>query len=125
MAQNETKRLNPAKLAEDEQVYTAAKGIKNYAPANATYAQAALDTAHADLKQAQAADVQAAAAAAAARDDAVAKEWSFHNLMLGTKDQVVAQFGCGSNEAQTVGLKKPSEFKPRARKSKPGDAATK
>jgi hypothetical protein len=65
---------------------------------------------------AQEAETQAAAALAAARDDAVAAEWSYHNLVLGMKDQVLAQFGRDSNEAQAVGLKKKSEYKPRSRK---------
>ena len=36
--------------------------------------------------------------------------------MLGAKDQVVAQYGRDSNEVQSVGLKKASEYRPRARK---------
>ncbi|HLL77504.1 MAG TPA: hypothetical protein VK421_19770 [Pyrinomonadaceae bacterium] len=58
----------------------------------------------------QAAETQAAAALAAARDDAVAAEWEFHNAMLGAKEQVVAQFGKDSNEIQSLGLKKKSEY---------------
>jgi hypothetical protein len=42
---------------------------------------------------------------------AVAAEWEFHNLMLGAKDQVIAQFGRDSNEVQAIGLKKSSERK--------------
>jgi hypothetical protein len=38
--------------------------------------------------------------------------------VLGAKDQVIAQFGRDSNEAQAVGLKKKSERKPPARKAK-------
>ncbi|HEX8181439.1 MAG TPA: hypothetical protein VF525_17995 [Pyrinomonadaceae bacterium] len=125
MPQNETRRLKPAQLADDERVYTAAKGVKNYAPANPSYTQVALDAAFEELKRAQAADVQAAAAAAAARDNAVAKEWAFHNLMLGTKDQVVAMFGRDSNEAQALGLKKVSEYKKPTKKAKPDASAVK
>ena len=46
-----------------------------------------------------------------ARDDAAAAEWAFHNAMLGGKDQVKAQFGDDSNELQSLGLKKKSEYK--------------
>lgn len=47
----------------------------------------------------------------AARDDATAAEWDFHNGILGAKDQVIAQFGDDSNEVQGVGLKKKSDYK--------------
>ena len=33
MAKNETKRLTPAVLTEDEEVYAAVKGMEDYAPA--------------------------------------------------------------------------------------------
>ncbi|MDQ3818408.1 MAG: hypothetical protein M3362_12140 [Acidobacteriota bacterium] len=64
------------------------------------------------------AEAQAAAAYDAARDDAVAADWQFHNLMLGAGDQVAAQFGRDSNQYQSLGKKKRSEFKPRARAAK-------
>jgi hypothetical protein len=41
--------------------------------------------------------------------------------MLEVKDKVTAQFGRNSNEAQSVGRKKPSEYKAPQRKSKKGD----
>ncbi len=66
----------------------------------------------------QAAEAQAAAALAAARDNAVAAEWEFHNLMLGAKDRVIAQFGRDSNEVQAIGLKKASERKAPTRAKK-------
>jgi hypothetical protein len=66
----------------------------------------------------QAEEAQTAAAAAAARDNAAGKEWNFHNLMLGVKDQVTAQFGRSSNQVQSLGRKKESEYKPRTRKTK-------
>ena len=94
------------------------QAINNYAPANQAYTVAAITRAHAALQSAQTAEAQAAAAMAAARDDATAREWEFHNLMLGVKDQVMAQFGRDSNEVQALGRKKPSEYKPRARKPK-------
>lgn len=118
MAKDETRRLNPAVLTEDEEVYAAVKGMKDYAPANAAYSQAALDTAHDNLEAAHHASVQADGAAAAARDALVAMQWQFHNLTLGAKDQVTAQYGPDSNEVQSVKRKKKSEYKAPKRKSK-------
>jgi hypothetical protein len=118
MAKNESKRLNPSALDADTTAFAALQAITNYAPANPVYTAAAISAAHAALVSAQQEEARAAAAAAAARDVAVAAEWAFHNLMLGGKDQVVAQFGRNSNEVQSLGRKKTSEFKPRTRKAK-------
>jgi hypothetical protein len=85
--------------------------VAGYAPANPAYALTAVTAAQSSLNAAQQAEAQAVAAAAAARDDAVAQEWAFHNLMLGVKDQIRAQFGKDSNEVQAIGLKRRSEYK--------------
>lgn len=119
MAKDETKRLTPSQLEADKSAFAALQAITNYAPANPVYTTAAVAAAHAELLSAQTTEAQAAAAAAAARDNAVSREWNFHNLMLGVKDQATAQFGRDSNEVQSLGRKKTSEYKPRARKSKP------
>jgi hypothetical protein len=119
MAKDESKRLTPSVLEADKTAFAALQAITNYAPANPAYTSAAVAAAHAELLAAQAAEAQMSAAAAAARDDTVAKEWNFHNLMLGVKDQATAQFGRNSNQVQSLGRKKPSEYKPRARKTKP------
>ncbi len=117
MAKDETKRIQPFILDADENSFAALQGIADYTPANSTYSLAAIKAVHTELAQLQQAETQAAAAAAAARDNAVAKEWEFHNLMLGARDQVIAQFGRDSNEVQSLGLKKKSEYKPRTRKN--------
>jgi hypothetical protein len=118
MAKDETKRLTPSSIDADRDAFAAFQAITNYAPANPAYSTEAVTAAHDALLAAQAAEAQAVAAAAAARDDAVSKEWNFHNLLLGVKDQVTAQFGRNSNEVQSLGRKKSSEYKPRKRKSK-------
>ena len=111
MAKDQTKRLNPSLLEADKTGFAALQSVNGYNPANTTYSLAAINTARAALDAAQAAEAQTASAAAAARDNAVAKEWEFHNLMLGAKDQVIAQFGRDSNEVQALGLKKASEYR--------------
>ncbi|HKC65504.1 MAG TPA: hypothetical protein VKB86_17815 [Pyrinomonadaceae bacterium] len=120
MAKNQTRRIKPSDLLEDEEVHNALKDIKNYAPANPDYAIAAIDTSYQEWKTAEAEEDQAAAVLAAKRDNAVAKSWAFHNKILGSKNQVIAQFGDNSDEAQAVKRKKKSEYKQRAsKKSKP------
>jgi len=58
---------------------------------------------------------------------AATAEWEFHNMLLGVKDQVIAQYGKDSDQVSTrstyqvqaLGLKKKSERKAPARKAKP------
>lgn len=111
MAKDETKRIKPQILATDEESLDGLKTITDYAPANPAYATTAIEAARADMNTARTKEAQAAALAAAARDEAVAAEWRFHNLILGVRDQVTAQFGRDSNQAQMVGRKKPSEYR--------------
>ena len=118
---NQATRLKPALIQADRDAFAALQAITGYAPANQAYALTTITAAQASLAAAQQAEAQAQAAAAAARDNAVAREWEFHNLMLGAKDQIIAQFGKDSNEVQAVGLKKKSEYsRPQRRASKEG-----
>ena len=118
MAKNEHKRLAPGKIEADENGFIALTSIKEYSPINPSYTIAAITTAHQELQKLRRVATQAAAAAVSARNSAVAKEWEFHNLMLGVKEQVIAQFGKDSNEVQMLGLKKKSDYRPPKRKSK-------
>lgn len=119
MAKNETRRIAPAVLAEDETTFQALQGITGYTPSNPAHTTAAASAAIEEMRHAQAAEAQASAALKTARDVAVSKEWAVHNLILGVKNQVTAQYGKDSNEAQAIGLKKSSEYKTPARKAKP------
>jgi len=121
MAKNQTVRIKPALLEADRQSYAALQAIADYTPANSAYTIPIIKKAQADLVSAQTTETQTAAAAAAARDDAIAAEWEFHNLMLGAKDQVTAQYGKDSNEVQALGLKKKSEYKAPQRKAPTGN----
>ena len=119
MASNPTRRMTPAQLQADKDAFDALQAIPNYAPANPAYAVAAITAKRQAMDEKQAAETQAAAAAAAARDDSTSGEWDFHNAVLGAKDQVAAQFGKDSNEYQSLGLKKKSEYaKNTARRSR-------
>lgn len=117
MARNQSKRLPPVKLEADESGFAALQAISNYTPINPAYSLDAVSTTHVELENLRRAEAQAQAAMAAARDGVVAKEWEFHNQMLGVKDQIIAQFGKDSNEVQALGLKRKSEYKPPKRRS--------
>jgi hypothetical protein len=117
---NETNRIKPALIDADEESFAALKAIANYAPANSAYTLAAIEQAHEEMRATRVQETQTEAAYKAARDNATSGEWNFHNLILGVKDQVTAQFGRNSNEVQAIGRKKSSEYKAPQRKSKKG-----
>lgn len=120
MARNQSKRLPPVKIEADENGFAALQAITNYTPINPKYSLDAVSNAHLELEDLRRAEAQAAAAIAAARDCLVSKEWEFHNLMLGVKEQVIAQFGKDSGEVQALGLKRKSEYKLPRRRAKAG-----
>ena len=95
---SQSRRLSPSQMAEDEEAFAALKAITGYAPANPAYALAAIEQAYQELQAARTAEVQADAAAKAASDNVVEKQSRFHNLIIGSKDQVTAQFGRNSNQ---------------------------
>ena len=122
MAKNETRRIRPATLQADRDALAAIAGIAGYTPANADYALAKLQLAQAGMDNEQEIETQKFADADAARDDATAAEWDFHNSILGAKAQVKAQFGDDSNEWQALGLTKKSEIASPSAKVKPQSA---
>jgi len=121
MAKNQGKRLPSGKLEADAAGFNALQTIRDYHPVNSTYSLDAVTAAYVALRDSRKVESEAAAAAAAARDNAVAQEWLFHNLMLGVKEQIIAQFGKDSHEVQALGLKRKSDYKPPRRRSASGD----
>lgn len=122
MAKNENRRLKPSTIAEDEAAFNALQKVAGYAPANSAYSLAAIAQALEDMRAAQAAEDQQAAAHVTARDFANVKEWIVHNLILGAKDQVRAQFGKDSPQLQEIGLKRTSEYRTRRPKARTAPA---
>ncbi|HEY0544058.1 MAG TPA: hypothetical protein VGC91_01580 [Pyrinomonadaceae bacterium] len=116
MAKDQSKKLDAAVMAADEHSFAALQAITAYKPANEAFSISALTEAQRAFDAAKSAQAQAEAAAATARDVTVEKAWIFHNLILGMKDQIRAQFGKDSTEVQAVGLKRTSEYKSRQRK---------
>jgi hypothetical protein len=111
MAKNENKRIRPQALEGDEAAFNALQKINGYTPSNSAYALAAVTQAFDEMRAAQVVENQISAALASARDIANSKEWTVHNMMLGVKDQVRAQFGKDSLQLQELGLKRVSDYK--------------
>jgi hypothetical protein len=120
MAKNQTVPVTADVLKADADALAALADISDYKPANTDFALAKLQAASDALKEAADAFAQAEADWQTARDNNVAAQWAFHNAMLGGKQQVVAQYGDDSDEAQAVGLTKKSE---RAKPSRQTTAA--
>ena len=120
---DETRRLRPSDLQADKDAFAALEAMEDYAPSNKDYTVAKIQALSDTMDEEQEDEAQAEAAAKAARDDATAAEWDYHNAILGAKDQVKAQYGADSNEVQSVGLTKKSErAKPKRKSSPSGDA---
>lgn len=109
MAKDQTVFVAADVLKADADALAAIVKMTGYAPARTEFALAQLQAAASDHKAAADAFAQVEADWQTARDGNVAAQWAFHNAVLGAKQQVVAQFGDDSNEAQAVGLKKKSE----------------
>jgi hypothetical protein len=121
MARNQAKRLPPVKIEADENGFAALQAITGYTPINPAYSLDSVAAVHGELENLRQREAQALAAVVAARNETIAKEWEFHNLMLGVKEQVIAQFGKDSGEVQALGLKRKSEYKWPTRRSTPRD----
>jgi len=111
MAKDQTRRLKPSLLKEDNEVLAAISGMPDYAPADSTYAKTELLAKQTAMVTGQTTETQKNGEAAAARDAATAAEWDFHNYVLAAKNQVVAQYGEDSDQVQAIGLIKKSERK--------------
>lgn len=122
MSNNRTKRLRPAVLQDDLNTFTALQALSDYQPANPDYAVAKGLTIKTAMEAKQAEHVQIMAQADSVRDEMVALEWDFHDFDLGAKDQVKAQYGKSSNELQSLGLKKKSEYKSGGRRKPSGNS---
>ena len=118
MAKNESVRIRPSILKADEDAYTSLQAIEDYNPANTDFSKSTLTGFLADMQAAQQSEVNAQNALDAARDAAIKAEWNFHDGMLATKRQVVAQYGDDSDQAQAKSLTKKSERKAPGRKAK-------
>lgn len=124
MARRGNKRLQKNVLDDDLYAYAALQAIADYVPANEAFSLASIRSVKTSMDGKQTSEVQLQNAADAGRDDTVAEEWNFHDKILGAKDQIKAQYGADSNEYQSLGMKKKSEYKTGRRKVPSNDGGT-
>jgi hypothetical protein len=110
MANNKNRRLRPNVLQADLDAYAALQAIAGYAPSNEAFTLTNISGSHQAMQENQTLEVQKQAAADAQRDTTVGSEWDFHDMILGAKNQVKAQFGENSDEYASLGMKKKSEY---------------
>lgn len=120
MALKQNIPLKPSILAADRDSVAALQNITDYAPANPDYSRQSLLDAQAEMDDKMAKMAQAEANFKAARDEAVASSHRYHDKVVGMRDSVGAQYGKNSNQFQSVGRKKPTEYKKRTSRAKTG-----
>ncbi len=113
------KRLTKKALLEDQEIYASLQGIADYNPSNKDYSLANVTASRTDMGASQTDEAQKLDAYEGAKDISTTKERDFHNMILGAKTQVKAQFGENSNEFQALGMKKKEEYKVGRRKTIP------
>ena len=109
MGQKRNRRLPADELQADRQTLNGIQLLTDYAPTNKAYSAARLEELRQAMEAAQQAELRANQAQAIARDLAIATEWAMHDWLLGSKTQVVAQYGSDGHELPLVGLKRKSE----------------
>ena len=110
MAKDEVKRVNAVTLNKDRDALLAVKTMQDYKPSNAAFTLEKILALEADMIRKQEHETLAANEHRSARDAANDAEWAFHNSILGTKAQVIAQYDVNSDEVQAMGLKKKREY---------------
>ena len=98
-------------MQEDREAFAALQAIANYNPSNLEYDLVKVTESHQAMMTDQTEEIQKRAVANAAGDKATDSERSFHNKILGAKNQVKAQFGENSDEFASLGMKKKNEYR--------------
>jgi hypothetical protein len=111
MAKRTTTRVTQRVLQQDQQIAKAVLGLKDYNPANKEFTSQKLQEALKQVEEATAAEQRATEALALAKERSATLETAFHELVLGVKRQVLAQYGDDSDEITSLGMKKKSERK--------------
>ncbi|MBI2794360.1 MAG: hypothetical protein HYX66_06915 [Ignavibacteria bacterium] len=111
MAKRKIARVTQNILKKDQLIVKAVLTLKDYSPANSEFTVARLREALRKIEEVTAAERRALDAVANAREEAMRIELQFHELAIGAKRQVIAQYGDESDEITSLGMKKKSERK--------------
>jgi hypothetical protein len=104
-------RLPPDVIAADRALLLAIQSLSDYQPSNSTYSVANMQQAEASLSQAEQSTVRVEEALDQARDVEQDTAHFLHDIALGVKAQVIAQYGPDSAAVEIIGLTRKSDRK--------------
>jgi hypothetical protein len=109
MAKNQNRRLSPKKLLDARRIIEGLEHLPGFIPLNKQYSLQELRELVNGMEQARDVERKDDIAAKNSRGMAIASEWRVYNAALGTRSNVVAQYGRDADELRLVGVKKESE----------------
>ncbi len=112
-----SRRVSNKVIVADVAAYNSLSTIKSYVPVREEASVKSLKAAYDDMLAKQKKEDEQAAIAKSAADAARQAEVAFHDTVMAMRETVRGQFGPNSDEAQSVGYKKKSEYKRSRRKS--------
>lgn len=112
-----SRRVSLKAISADIAAYHGLNTITNYVPTRSEAMPKGLKTAYDAMLTKQQKETELTAMLKAAADAARQAEVDFHSAILAMKESVRGQFGPNSDEAQSVGYKKKSEYKRPRRRS--------
>ncbi|NTW03168.1 MAG: hypothetical protein HGA19_18130 [Oscillochloris sp.] len=107
----QTKRLSPAVIAADRSLLLALQSLSDYQPINSSYSVATMQQYEATLCQAEQAVIHAQEALEQARKVEIETAYALHDIALGAKNQVIAQYGSDALAIEIIGLTRKSNRK--------------
>lgn len=116
---NKMNLMNADTLKKDNDAYIALKSITNYVPVNKDVELAKVESIHTSMLAAQEQRKLLENQLKAQTDRCAMAEHAFHDTMLEVKSQVKALYGSDSDELNSLGIKKKSDYsqrKPRKQK---------
>ncbi|MBW4652124.1 MAG: hypothetical protein KME20_03570 [Kaiparowitsia implicata GSE-PSE-MK54-09C] len=108
---NIARRLPGKTVSADVVSYNGLGAVENYIPVRSEATPIGLKTAYETMLAQRQKETELTALLKAAADASRQAEWNFHNAVLAMKESIRGQFGPDSDEAQSVGYKKKSEYK--------------
>ncbi|KAB8144073.1 hypothetical protein F8S13_09315 [Chloroflexia bacterium SDU3-3] len=116
-----SQKISGEALRFDQELIVRLQELADYRPANSAFSIEALIAANDAVLIAAQAEIRAEHALQVARSASQQARLHLHQLVLGAKTQVVAQYGSDSPVLATVGLKRRSEYKTPVRRSLAAD----
>jgi len=114
---NFSRRVTTKTIAADVEAYHGLNTITNYTTSRSEATPKNLKSAYAAMLAKQKKENELAVMLKASTDAARQAEVTFHSAVLAMKEVVRGQFGPNSDEAQSVGYKKKSEYRRPRRRS--------